>query len=179
MDINSSFSIMWLSSQEERLQKPASLVKLLAILASLPSLVSSTSTTVLILSGVKPQRESTLSKSELVGLAAIALPPAVIAPAVSVLKLLIPPDALLKSRYRSNGGKKREYASNSNNIPALGRGLFIEGFRKYSFSGNILNAIKGATRFVCLFLVVDIAILGLQGKLILRAIRFYKYYNIF
>ena len=82
-----------------------------------------------------------------------------VALAASILKLLIPPNTALKSRYRSNGGKKREGASNSNNVPALSRGLFIEGFCKCSSGGNILNAIKGATRLACLFLVVGITVL--------------------
>ena len=82
--------------------------------------------------------------------------------AVSILKLLIPPNTALKSRYRSNGGEKREGASNSNNdVPALSGGLFTKGFRKYSSGGNVLNAIKGATRLAYLFLVVGIAVLGL------------------
>ena len=101
-----------------------------------------------------------------------------VALAASILKLLIPPNTILKSYYRSNGGEKREGTSNSNNVPALSRGLYIEGFYKYSSSNNILNAIRGATRLACLFLVVGIAILGLSGELISRAIRFYKYYNI-
>ena len=114
-----------------------------------------------------------------VGLAAAALLPIVVAIAVSILKLLIPPNTALKSYYRSNGGEKREGTSNSNNnVPALSRGLFIEGFRKYFSSSNVLNAIKGATRLAYLFLVVGIAILGLRGELIPRAIKFYKYYNI-
>ena len=91
----------------------------------------------------------------------------------------MPPNTALKSHYRSNGGKKREGASNSNNnVPALSRGLFTEGFRKYSSSSNVLNAIKGATRLAYLFSVVGIAVLGLRGKLTPRAIRFYKYCNI-
>ena len=131
---------------------------------------------------------------------AAALLPIVVTTAVSVLKLLIPPNAILKSRYRSNGGKKREGASNSNNnVSALSRGLFTEGFCKCSSSGDILNAIKGATRLACLFLVVGItvlvvgmavlvvgiailevgiAVLGSRGELTLRAVRFYKYCNI-
>ena len=80
---------------------------------------------------------------------------------VSILKLLIPLNTLLKSYYRSNSSKKREGTSNSNNVPVLSRRLFIEGFYKYSSSSNILNAIKGATRLIYLFLVVGIAILGL------------------
>jgi hypothetical protein len=97
-----------------------------------------------------------------VGLAAAALSPIVVATAVSILKLSIPLNTILKSHYRSNSGEKREGASNSNNnILALSGGLFIEGFYKCSSSSNILNAIKGATRLVYLFLVVGIAILGL------------------
>ena len=94
------------------------------------------------------------------GLAAAALSPTVVATAASILKLSMPPNTALKSHYRSNGGEKREGTSNSNNnILALSRGLFTEGFRKYSSSGNVLNAIKGATRLACLFLVVGITIL--------------------
>ena len=115
----------------------------------------------------------------MVGLASAALSPIVVAIVASILKLLIPPNTALKSYYRSNGGEKREGAGNSNNnVPALSRGLFIEGFRKYSSSSDVLNAIKGATRLAYLFLVVGIAVLGLQGELTPRAIRFYKYYNI-
>ena len=189
MDINGSFSIMWLSSQGERSQKSASLGKLLAILVSLPSSVSSTSTTVLISSGLKSQSESALSKSELAGsaaagsaaagLAAAASSPAVVAAAASILKLSIPPNTTSKSRYRSDGGEKREGAGDSNNnVPASSGGLFAEGFRKYSSGGNVLNAIKGATRLVCLFSVVGMAVLGSRGKLTPRAVRFCKYYNI-
>jgi len=107
-----------------------------------------------------------LSVLESARLVAAALLHTVIAPAASIIELLIPPSALLKPRYIFNGGKKIERASNSNNIAALGRGLFAEGFYKYSSGGNVLNAIKGATRLAYLFLVVSIAILGLQGKLI-------------
>jgi hypothetical protein len=113
-----------------------------------------------------------------VGLAAAALSPTVVAVAASVLKLLIPPNTALKSHYRSNGGERREGAGNSNDVPALSRGLFIEGFYKYSSSGNVLNTIKGATRLAYLFLVVGMAVLGSRGELISRAIGFYKYYNI-
>jgi hypothetical protein len=113
------------------------------------------------------------------GLAAAALLPIVVAIAASILKLSMPPNTVLKSHYRSNGSERREGTSNSNDVPALSGGLFIKGFRKYSSSGNILNAIKGATRLAYLFLVVGIAILGLRGELISRAIGFYKYYNIF
>ena len=134
------------------------------------------------------------------GLAAAALSPIVVTAAVSVLELSIPPDTALKSRYRSNGGEKREGTGDSNNnVPALSRGLFIEGFRKCSSGGNILNTIKGATRLACLFSVVGItvlvvgiavlvvgiavsvvgiAVLGSRGELTPRAVRFYKYYNI-
>ena len=114
--------------------------------------------------------------------------------------MLIPPNTALKSRYRSNSGKKREGTSNSNNNgPALSGGLFTEGFRKYSSSSDVLNTIKGATRLACLFLVVGItvlvvgiavlvvgmavlvvgiAVLGSRGELTPRAVRFYKYCNI-
>ena len=85
--------------------------------------------------------------------------PIVVTLAVSVLKLLIPPNTALKSYYRSNGGEKREGTGDSNNVLALSGGLFTEGFRKYSSSGNVLNAIKGATRLAYLFLVVGITIL--------------------
>ena len=134
------------------------------------------------------------------GLVAAASSPIVVAAAVSILKLSMPPNTASKSRYRSNGGEKREGASNSDdNVPALSGGLFTEGFRKYSSGGNVLNAIKGATRLACLFsvvgitvlvvgiavsvvgiaiLVVGIAVLGSRGELIPRAVRFYKYYNI-
>ncbi|XTI91389.1 hypothetical protein V2W45_1495134 [Cenococcum geophilum] len=112
-------------------------------------------------------RESALSVSELVGLVAAASLPIVITLAASVIKLLMPPSASLKSRYRSNGGAKRERAGNSNNVTVLGRGLFAEGFRKYSSGGNMLNAIKEATRLICLFLVVGMAVLGSWGKLTL------------
>ena len=91
---------------------------------------------------------------------AAALSPVVVAAAVSILKLLMPPNTILKSHYRSNSGKKREGTGNSNNnIPALSGGLFIEGFRKYSSSSNVLNAIKGATRLAYLFSVVGITVL--------------------
>ena len=119
-----------------------------------------------------------LSKSKLIGLVATASPPIVIALAASIFKSLILLDTLLKFHYRSNSSKKRKRISNSNNIPVLGRGLFIKGFYKCSPSGNILNAIKGLTRLIYLFLIVGIAILGLRGGLTPRAIRFYKYYNI-
>ena len=92
----------------------------------------------------------------------------------------MPPNTALKSRYRSDGGEKREGAgdSDNNNVPASSGGLFAEGFHKCSSSGDILNAIKGATRLACLFLVVGIAVLGSRGELTPRAVKFYKYYNI-
>ena len=113
-------------------------------------------------------------------MAAALLPIVVAAAAASILKLLIPPNTALKSHYRSDGGEKREGTgnSNNNNVPASSRGLFTEGFRKYSSSSDVLNTIKGATRLACLFLVVGIAVLGLRGELTPRAVRFYKYYNI-
>jgi hypothetical protein len=95
-----------------------------------------------------------------VGLAAAALSPVVVAVAASILKLLMPPNTALKSYYRSDGGERREGASNSDNVLALSGGLFIEGFYKYSSGSNVLNTIKGATRLACLFLVVGIAVLG-------------------
>jgi hypothetical protein len=110
---------------------------------------------------------------------AAALLPIVVTAVASILKLSMPPNTASKSYYRSDGGEKREGASNSdNNVPALSGGLFIEGFRKYSSSSNVLNTIKGATRLAYLFLVVGIAVLGSRGELIPRAIKFYKYYNI-
>jgi hypothetical protein len=114
-----------------------------------------------------------------VGLAAAASSPIVVATAASVLKLLMPPNTALKSYYRSDSGERREGASNSNNVPALSGGLFTEGFRKCSSGGDVLNAIKGATRLACLFSVVGIAVLGLWGELISRAIGFCKYCNVF
>ena len=90
MDVNGSFSIIWLSSRADRSQKSASLGKLLAILASLPSSVSGASTTVSISSGVKSQRESALFESESAGSAAAAsaaVASPVIAPAASVGRL--------------------------------------------------------------------------------------------
>jgi hypothetical protein len=114
----------------------------------------------------------------LAGLAAAALLLVVITPAASIFELSMLLDTLLKSHYRSNNGEKRECISNSNNILVLGGGLFIKGFYKCFFSGNILNTIKGPTRLIYLFSVVGIAILNLQSGLTLKAIRFYKYYNI-
>jgi hypothetical protein len=91
----------------------------------------------------------------------------------------MPPNAILKSRYRSDGGERREGTGDSDDVPALSGGLFAEGFRKYSSGGNVLNTIKGATRLVYLFLVVGIAVLGLWGELTSRAIGFCKYCNVF
>ena len=126
-----------------------------------------------------------LSKSKSVGLVAavlllvvllLVISP-VIAPAVSVLRLLMLWDTLLKSSCIYAGGEKRECAGNSDEDAAKGEGLFVKAFRKYSFGGDAFNAIKGASRLATLFLVVGIGVLGLWGELTPKVVRFCKYCN--
>ena len=90
-------------------------------------------------------------------------------------------NALLKSYQIYAGGKKSKgtskSAGNSNNNLALGKGLFIKAFCKCFFSSNTFYIIKKANRLVYSSLIVDITILGLQGELMPKTIKFYKYYN--
>ena len=72
----------------------------------------------------------------------------VITLAASVLGLLMLWDILLKFYCIYAGGEKRERASDSDNNLALGKGLFVKAFYKYSFDGNAFNAIKGVNRLV-------------------------------
>ena len=97
---------------------------------------------------------------------------------VKFLEILVSLPSLVSSAFTNCiSGRSEKRKGTSDDIQPLGKGLFVKAFYKYSSYSDVFNTIKGATRLIYLFLVIGIGVLGLSDKLIARAIRLCKYYN--